>query len=297
VPNKRALRTKFEEVRQARKIHGGLLRLCVAALGVKLSRVPIPSRRLRLLVYRTLYGSKYAALDEAELERPLCEYPSLNALFTRGVRPECRPIPESKDAFVCPCDGRVQDVGRVRHDKILTVKGIEYTIGSLLPGMDTRPYEDGHFGIFFLSPSDCHRVHSPQEGQIEEVIHVPGFRLLVHPPYQTAEYPVFTLNERVILRLSTPLGLCVLVLVAGWGVGNITLPFDPTFRPRSRKLIRKTYSPPVPVNRGEWLATFELGSIAILVTPPNDSLVPDVDRDDKVRYGQPVFSPARGGRP
>src|SRR5262249_13611329 len=85
IMNKSSLRTKLEEVRQAARIHGGFLRMCAAALGVKLARLPIPSRRLRSRLYRTVYGKKYAALNESELERPLADYPSFNALFTRGV--------------------------------------------------------------------------------------------------------------------------------------------------------------------------------------------------------------------
>ena len=285
------LRTKLEEVRQATTIHGGAFSACAAAVGVKLSRLPIPSRRLRLLLYRTVYGQRYSALNEGELDRPLAEYPSLNALFTRGVRPECRPIADAPGQFLAPCDGKVQEVGRLQGDRILTVKGVEYTISSLLPNVDTRPFADGHFAIVFLSPCDCHRVFSPQDAQVEEVIHVPGYRLLVHPPFQKKDYPVFTLNERVILRLRTPLGTCALVLVAGWGVGNITLPVDTAFRPRARKLMRKTYAPSLRVNRGEWLATFELGSTAILITEPVAALTPLVRRDDAVRYGQPLFGP------
>jgi phosphatidylserine decarboxylase len=47
------------------------------------------------------------------------------------------------------------------------------------------------------------------------------------------------------------------------------------------------------VERGQWLATFELGSTAILLTEPAGLVTAHVARDDKVRYGQPVFSVAR----
>jgi phosphatidylserine decarboxylase len=292
MPIRRSLRTKLEEVRQAKAIHGGAINLCAAALGVKLSRLPIPSKRLRLLLYRTVYGKRYAALNEGELDRSLADFPSLNALFTRAVRPEFRPIAASTDQLLGPCDGRVQDAGRVDGNRILTVKGIEYTLRSLLPLVDTRPFEGGTFGIFFLSPTDCHRVFSPQDGRIDEVIHVPGYRLLVHPPYQKKEYPVFALNERVIFRLSTRLGSVVLVMVAGWGVGNITLPLDKAFRPRARQLLRKAYAPPRRIGRGEWLGTFELGSTVILIAESATGLVPLVGRDEVVRFGQPVFGPA-----
>jgi phosphatidylserine decarboxylase len=288
--NSRAFKTRLEQCRQASAIHGGVLNACMAALAVRLSRVRIPSKRLRVRLYRTIYGKKYTALDEAELEQPLWAYPSFNALFTRGVRPELRPIPPATNQLLCPCDGKVQEVGAIKEDKLLTVKGVEYSVGSLLAGMDPRPYHNGHFAIIFLSPSDCHRIFSPQDGAIEEIIHVPGYRLLVHPPYQTREYPVFSLNERVILRLSTSLGSCVLVLVAGWGVGNITFPQGRLFRPRLWRTSHIRYDPPLLVKKGDWIATFELGSTAILIGQPADRVITHVRADEKVRYGQPVFS-------
>src|SRR5262249_17504641 len=185
-----------------------------------------------------------------------------NALFTRGVRPECRPISPAADQFLCPCDGRVQEVGRFDKDRLVTVKGTEYTLASLLPGVDTRRFHNGRFAIVFLSPRDCNRIFAPQDGQVEEVIHVPGYRLLVHPPFQRKEFPVFALNERVIFRLATPLGSCVLVMVAGWGVGNIILRFDRSFDARAARLTRRSYHPPVALHKGEWLATFQLGPAA-----------------------------------
>jgi phosphatidylserine decarboxylase len=192
---------------------------------------------------------------------------------------------------VAPCDGTVQEIGRVDAGKILTLKGIEYTLASLLPGVDVSPYEDGHFAILFLSPIDCHRVFSPHDGVLEEAIHVPGFRLLVHPPFQRAEFPTYTLNERVILRLSTAAGPCAVVMVAGWGVGNVTLPAAPHFRPR-RGITRHRFTPAPSLKRGDWLATFELGSTVVLLTPLA-SATPMVSSHDKVKYGQPVFQSGR----
>jgi phosphatidylserine decarboxylase len=287
---KKRLTIRIEQFRQARRVHGGLLNLGVALLGIKLSRLPIP-RRLRPRLYRDVYGKKYPpGLDENEAEKPLLDYPSLNALFTRGIKPECRPIPRGTPQFLCPCDGTVQEAGRVDGGRILTLKGIEYTLGALVPQIDPRPFEGSHFVIVFLSPIDCHRVFSPQDGHLEEAIHVPGYRLLVHPPYQRADYPVYTLNERMILRFSTPLGPCLVVMVAGWGVGNITLPLAPEFRPRSRAVQARSWSPPASVQRGDWVATFELGSTVVLLTPPAANVISLVSANEEVRYGQPVLT-------
>jgi phosphatidylserine decarboxylase len=281
---------KLEQFRQAKRIHGGLLNMGIAALGVKLSRVPIPSKRLRLSLYRTVFGKKYGGLNEHEAEQPLWAYPSLNAVFTRGVKSEYRPISTGTPQLLSPCDGTVQEIGSIQKDRLLTLKGVEYTLGTLLPQINTRPFESGNFAIIFLSPTDCHRIFCPEDGQLEEAIHVPGYRLLVHPPFQRAEYPVYTLNERVILRFSTQVGPLLLVMVAGWGVGNITLPLDRAFRPRGRMLTSKSWATPIPVRRGQWVATFELGSTAVLLAPPAADVVPLVSSNDKVKYGQPLFT-------
>jgi phosphatidylserine decarboxylase len=184
----------------------------------------------------------------------------------------------------------VQDIGQLKRGKLLTVKEIEYSVESLAPGVDCRQFEDGTFAIFFLSPVDCHRVFAPHQLQLHEIVHVPGRRLLVHPPFQRREFPVFSLNERVILRCTTPLGQCLLVLVAGWGVGNITFPFRTLLRPRRRRITR--WKPPTPRHfaRGEWIATFELGSTVILLLEKSDTLQDAVATNDKVNYGQIAFS-------
>jgi phosphatidylserine decarboxylase len=288
---------RLEQIRQARLIHGGLAQLCLAVVAIKLARVPIPSRRLRRRLFRDQYARRYPpGLNEEESEHPVDDYPSLNALFTRGLRPEHRPIPAASRAILSPCDGRVQDVGRVDGGKLLTVKGIEYSLVSLLADndaeADARAYEGGLFAIIFLSPIDCHRVFSPVAGRLECVVHVPGSRLLVHPPLQRPEYPVYTRNERVVLHLAADAGPCAVVMVAGWGVGNITLPLAPGFRPGSKRVESFGWESPPAVERGDWIATFELGSTVVLLTSPSPGATSLVTPNEKVCYGQPLFRPA-----
>ena len=76
----RSLAIKLEQFRQAKRIHGGLLKLAFALLGIKLARLPIPTRRLRLSAFRGVFAKKYPpGLDEMEADQPLGEYRSLNA--------------------------------------------------------------------------------------------------------------------------------------------------------------------------------------------------------------------------
>jgi phosphatidylserine decarboxylase len=295
---KQRISIKLEQFRQARRIHGGLVPLGLAVLAVELSRLPIPTRRLRLQLFRNMFARKYPpGLNEEEAEQSLEAYRSFNAVFTRGMNPKYRPIPTDTPEILSPCDGTLQDVGRVQQGTLLTVKGIEYSLGSLLPDIDTDPYEGGQFAIIFLSPIDCHRVFSPLDGSLEQVVHVPGARLLVHPPFQRAEYPVYTLNERVIFRLSAERASCVVVMVAGWGVGNITLPSPPNFQSRSKRVGSRRWGLPHAVKRGDWIATFELGSSVVLITSSSLEATPLVSPNEKVRYGQAVLRFASADSP
>lgn len=309
------VKSRLEQIKQAKKIHGGMINMCAIAMGVRLSRVPIPSRKIREHVYRTIYGKKYFPLCEEEMEQPLREFRSLNALFTRGVRADKRPLSSVDGQVLCPCDGTVQDLGTLRKDNLLTAKGIEYSLNSLLPGLETEPFQDGSFSIFFLSPSDCHRVFCPIDAELHEVVHVPGRRLLVHPPYQRKEFPVFSLNERIIMRLETAFGRMLMVLVAGWGVGNITYPFaarcsvrrprllppalrrrDKRIKPNKRvrmsrlKVTNARFPKPLSFSRGDWVATFELGSTVILLTEAQARAQSHLAPDMKVHYGQPAYT-------
>ena len=100
---------------------------------------------------------------------------------------------------------------------------------------------------------------------------------------------MYTLNERVILRLATDTGPCAVVLVAGWGVGNVTLPLAPGFRTTGRRVESHRWPSPPEVRRGDWIATFELGSTVVLMASSSLAATPVVSPNEKVRYGQPVF--------
>ena len=284
-----AFKVRVEQMRQACRIHGGALNMLGAAIGVRLSRIPIPTATLRRKVFHMLYGGKYGALDEAELKQPIDKFLTINELFTRGVRPELRPVPERADQFLSPVDGTVQDIGRIENDTVMAIKGIRYTLDSLCPETNTAPFNDGHFAIVFLSPRDCHRVFTPAAGTLDKLVHIPGNRLLVHPPYQTPEFPVFSLNERLVMQLNTSLGKCLLIMVAGWGVGHITHPFrvSPRFSPR--RVSATKLDPPRKMDRAEWIATFELGSTVILITEKGCTSQPLVERDQTLRFGEPIF--------
>ena len=137
-------------------------------------------------------------------------------------------------------------------------------------------------------------MFTPANGVLEQLVHVPGHRLLVHPPYQTPEFPVFSLNERLIMQLDTSFGKCLLIMVAGWGVGHITHPFrvSPRFSPRRVSVTK--LDPPRKMERAEWIATFELGSTVILMTEQRRTASALVERAQSIRFGEPLFDTIEG---
>jgi phosphatidylserine decarboxylase len=253
-----------EQWSQAKSIHGGLLKMLAASFAVRISRVPIPSKSLRRKVFSFVYGNKYPPLLPEELEQPLVDYPSLNALFTRGVPKKLRPIDSQPLVMVSPCDGTVQSVGKIAEHTTLIAKGVEYPLCQLAPDSDVSTMKEGCYAVIFLSPRDCHRVFMPDDGTLHAATHIPGARLLVHPSHQSQEYPVFSLNERLVMEFSSERGPFWIIMVAGWGVGHITHPFAMKLKAQANSS-RRTLVSPRTLSRGEWLATFELGSTVILL--------------------------------
>ena len=95
------------------------------------------------------------------------------------------------------------------------------------------------------------------------------------------------------MELTTPLGRCLLIMVAGWGVGHITHPFATGLRPGSRQCTRVQLPQGRTVASGDWLATFELGSTVVMIIEPRADLTPSISAGDKLCYGQSLFQQER----
>src|SRR3954454_4877779 len=87
--------------------------------------VPRPLRPTVFGAFARIFG---ASIDEAEL--PLTEYASINAFFTRTLKPGLRPIAES--AIVSPVDAKVGAYGRVVDDVLVQAKGRNYSLAALV---------------------------------------------------------------------------------------------------------------------------------------------------------------------
>ncbi len=229
-------------------------------------------------------------LQEAAL--PLAEYPSLQALFTRRLKPGLRPqdslVPGSVNS---PVDGRIIACGRIEAGLAIQAKGLPYRIGELLKhDPDAARFEGGHFLTLYLSPRDYHRIHVPIEGQVSAVSRVEGE---LWPVNDASTRHVLRLYERNRRATWTALGtgLCeglevAAVLVGATHVGGVVL--DARWL-EGRTLPRDGGFPValLPCAAGDDLGTFEFGStVVLLIGGPRAASWASLRTEGDVKMGQ-----------
>jgi len=220
-------------------------------------------------------------INMAEAELPLEAYPSIAKMFIRKLKPGVRPLGAG---LVHPCDGQLTCAEVIENDSLIQAKGQRYKLSELLasPGaneannteafgtsaFNTAAFSGGAHLVYYLCPTDYHRVHSPIDGEIVEVVHVPGELWPVNQWSVENIANLFSINERVIFNYQTPLGPVSLVMVGATNVGKITVSFDEEFVTNSqdaRTVRRKKYPKPVQIKKGDELGVFNMGSTVVLI--------------------------------
>ena len=270
-------------------------RLLIAVLGVMpkhlmsraagaLATRPVPPA-WRERVYRG-YSRVFGATPE-EAELALTEYPTLNAFFTRALKPGLRPV--AAQAIVSPADAAVGAWGPVADDTLIQAKGKNYSLRALLGDYALADRMDGGtFATFYLAPKDYHRLHVPAGGRITAATYIPGELWPVNVHAVTHVADLFAVNERIVVRIERPGGGIVAVaLVGATMVGMTRLVFDDLHtNARRREIQHRTYDPPIPVSAGDPLGLFEFGSTVIVVCSPDGGRLEPLAVDQTVRVGQ-----------
>lgn len=215
-------------------------------LAEKLVRAPLPPPMARWSVgaFARAVG---ASVEEAE--KPMGEYLNIGEFFARRLKPETRPLGRG---WVHVSDGRLTEVGEfgAGTTELVQAKGIRYQLGDLIQG-DPAPYRGGGYLVYYLSPRDYHRVHVPWDGVwLRAPKHVPGYLWPVNGWGVRRVPGLFAINERMVMEFQTPSGgRFAVVMVAALNVGGIELLANPV----------------KPVERGEELGVFHLGSSVVVV--------------------------------
>jgi phosphatidylserine decarboxylase len=232
--------------------------------------------------------AKAFRVDLAESERPPADYPTLNAFFTRRLKPGARPIDPNPAHLVSPVDGRVSAWGQCAQDRLLQIKGIEYTLfGLLRDGPMARKFENGSYATLYLSPRDYHRVHAPADLEVTGLGYMPGTLLPVNPPSVRWIERLYTQNERLMIYANSAAGAMVLVMVGAHCVGSISLAFHDfvTNRPGVGPQ-RLNFNRPIRVEKGAELGMFEMGSTVVMAFEKDHLELQLPDPGQPIRLGQ-----------
>ena len=251
-----------------------------------LANLPVP-RRLRPSVYRA-YSRIFGAQPE-DAELALSEYPSVNAFFTRALKPGLRPV--AHDAIVSPADAAVGAWGPVADDTLIQAKGRNYSLQALLGDAALAHRMDGgSFATLYLAPRDYHRFHVPVDGAITSAAYIPGKLWPVNLFAVAHVADLFAVNERIVITIEQPGGGVVgVVLVGATIVGMTRLVFDDLHtNARRGQPERRSYAPPVLVRAGDPLGHFEFGSTVIVVCSRESGALDPLTVGQMVRMGERV---------
>lgn len=206
-------------------------------------------------------------LEEAEF--PIDEYKSLNAFFTRRLKPGLRPV--ASTFCVHPADSRITQYGPIEKGVLIQAKGLEYNLGEFLGSPEkAEKYEGGFFIVYYLCPTDYHRVHSPVEGTIKEIKKLGLDLWPVHDQSVGLITNLFIVNERMVVSMNTQLGPIETVFVGATNVGSIEI-----FKKQGEFIAK-----------GEELGVFQMGSTVVMIYPKAMKIDPQAISAKAVKLGE-----------
>jgi phosphatidylserine decarboxylase len=248
---------------------------------------PRPLTAAAIAAYERAYG-----VDLTDFVVPDGGFESLEAFFTRALRPGARPVDPDPDALVSPADGQLADRGPIESGASLLVKGRSYDVGDLLGSREEADrYVGGWFVMVYLHPRDYHRVHTPVAGIVRRVRHLPGTLYPVNAIGEDHVEGLFAKNERVAIFVEPPDGgvETVVMMIGALGVGRITLAFSDLETNAGDGVTRShVLDPPVTLARADEVGTFHMGSTAVVLVPPGRSSPDGARAGEHVRVGERI---------
>jgi phosphatidylserine decarboxylase len=252
-----------------------------------------PMKNLIIRIYTNLNQVK---MHEA-VEEDMFAYESLNAFFTRALKPECRPFDEDEKNWLCPVDGSVSQAQPIENGRVFQAKGHDYSLLELVGGDKNLEeiFRDGQFATLYLSPRDYHRIHMPTTGRLKHMQYVPG-RLFSVAAYTVNNIPrLFARNERCVCYFETEQGPMAMILVGAINVSAIETVWHGLIAGRAKKIKRFEYGEDnITLKRGEEMGRFNLGSTVIVLATSQMKIHEAISAEREIKLGQCLAVPAQG---
>jgi phosphatidylserine decarboxylase len=242
----------------------------------------------RVLIRIWLLFSRDLDLTEAQAS----EFSSLQACFTRKLRPGARAIDQREGILVSPCDGIVGEHGDIDGTKVFQAKGFPYYLEDLIPDHDLREtYRDGKYITLRLTSSMYHRFHAPMQCIASQVIYISGDTWNVNPIALKRVEKLYCKNERAVLSLSTadPSSSICLVAVAAILVASVKFtwldnPLDIRYKGPKKIACSAAFE------KGEELGYFQHGSTIILFATTDFEFVDGLKTGETIQMGRPLLA-------
>lgn len=239
--------------------------------------------------------AKHFGINLNETEFPYYDYNSLGDFFIRRLKVGARPLGGA--SVVHPCDSRIAEKGKIFNGRLLQAKGVDYSLEHLTQIENAmEKYDQGYFVTYYLSPKDYHRVHSPVDGMVTQMMYCTGDLWPVND-WSILNIPgVYTENERVYVEIATEKGPIGLVFVGATNVGSIAIKFEKKlFTNWKLSTQNYTYQPPIEVKKGEEIGMFKMGSTIVALFSPewHQEFKNTMDTNTTVKMGQNFFSSAK----
>ena len=257
-----------------------------------ISRIESPVlTRVLIAVWRL-----FSDLDLSESQDT--EFRSLQACFTRALKPGARPVDPRTDVLVSPCDAIVGACGPIEGTQVFQAKGFPYELADLFgdPRL-AEPYRNGRYVTLRLTSSMYHRFHAPQDLDVHHVTYFSGDTWNVNPIALQRVERLFCKNERALIQatlhangMALALVPVAAVLVASLRLHCLKDRLNMDYRGARERACHARYA------KGDEMGWFEHGSTILVFTPPGCTLVEGLAPGRRIFMGEPLLR-LPGARP
>ena len=257
--------------------------------------------RIRWVPLKNFIIRSYTRLNPVKMheavEEDMFAYESLNAFFTRALKPECRPFDNDEANWLCPVDGSVSQAQQIRDGRIFQAKGQDYSLLELVGGDKDleATFKNGQFATLYLSPRDYHRIHMPATAVLKHMQYIPGRLFSVATSVVNHIPRLFARNERCVCYFETTQGPMTMILVGAINVSAIETVWHGLITGESRKIRRFDYSDKdIVLKRGEEMGRFNLGSTVIVLATDQMKIAAEMTAETEIKLGQRLATPGPG---
>ncbi len=201
------------------------------------------------------------SIDMDECAGQIEDFKSFNDFFARRLKDGARDFNKPGEELLSPGDGRLQAWDNIDTDKMIQIKGMEYSLAELLQNRElAREYAGGTYLVLRLCPADYHRFHFFDGGICGETVNAGGDYYSVNPVALQRIPEIFCRNKRAYSIFSSDnFGEVLYVEVGATSVGSIVQSYTPGKRAR----------------RGDEKGFFKFGGSTVLLFFKNNRVLID----------------------